>query len=323
MLTYFESEEPKEDVFSIAFYNLENLYDIFDDPNTYDEEFTPLGDKRWNVKKYNNKIQNLGEVIAKIGLEHSMIPPVLVGVAEVENDKVLTDLIQSKPLVSHHYDFVHFDSPDQRGIDVALLYQKQYFELLDAINIPLMIYEEDGQRDYTRDILFVKGNFNGELIHIFINHWPSRREGEKQSEFKRIAASNTITDFIFKIRQENPQAKIMVMGDFNDEPQNVSIKLLVKENDLYNLMESLKDKSKGSSYSQDKWYLFDQMIVSKNFFERENSVHRLKYAEVYDMRFIKTWKGKRKNTPYRTYIGKWHQGGFSDHFPVLVYLERF
>lgn len=322
MLTYFNESTPKDQVFTIASYNLENLYDVFDDPITQDDDFTPKKDKHWNLKKYVNKIENLGEVIIKIGLDHSLIPPIVIGVYEVENERVLMDLVNSKPLKPFHYGYVHYDSPDHRGIDVAFLYQKEHFELLDSKPLPLLIFDNEGKRDFTRDILLVKGNFNGELMYFIVNHWPSRREGAVFTEPKRIIASQTVQEIIQNIITEDENAKIVVMGDFNDNPLDKSIKNLVTTCDLYNPMESLKDKSKGTSYSEKTWYLFDQIIFSKNFFEIENSKHTLKYADVYNTRFINTWKGKRKNTPFRTYIGKWHQGGFSDHFPVMAYLER-
>ena len=321
MQQYFHSEHSKQNIFTIAFYNLENLYDIFNDPNTNDDDFIPSGEKHWTIQRYKNKIEHLGEVITQIGLEHSTLPPVVMGIAEVENESVVRDLVQNKHMKPYNYDFVHYDSPDERGIEVALLYQKEYFELLTAERIPLLLFEADGHRDYTRDVLLVEGNYKGEQIFILVNHWPSRREGKEISENKRMAASQLVTEIIAKIRDENPNAKILVMGDFNDEPNSESIKQLVSQNDLYNPMESLKDKGVGSSYSQDRWYLFDQMLFSKNFFETDKGLLHLKYAEVFDPKFIKTWKGKRKNAPFRTYSGRWHLGGFSDHFPVVAYLE--
>ncbi len=323
MLTYFDSNVPKDNVSTIAFYNVENLYDVIDDPNTFDEEFTPRNEKHWTQKRLQNKLDHLTDVITHIGLDHAAMPPILVGLAEVENELVLKELVLHKTMIPYQYDFVHFDSPDGRGIEVALLFQSKFFEIISTEKYPLLIFEPNGDRDYTRDILCVKGNFNGEYMCIIVNHWPSRINGTEASEYKRLAAAGTIFEIINKIKTENDDAKIVVMGDFNDEWDNASIIKMVHENNLYNPMQSLKDKAKGTSYSQNRWYLFDQIFFSMNFFQKEKNKHTLKYAEIFDVKFIKTWHGKRKNTPYRTYVGKWHQGGFSDHFPVLAYLERF
>ena len=150
--------------FSLAFYNVENLFDITDDPETHDDDFTPEGRKKWSAKRYDRKIKKLGSVISQIGVEETGIPPVIVGVAEIENLKVLTDLVRTKDLAEYHYGIVHYDSQDERGIDVALLYQKEHFELLDSEVSPLIFIYENGEKDYSRDILFVKGNL--ERIHI-------------------------------------------------------------------------------------------------------------------------------------------------------------
>ncbi|MCC7520658.1 MAG: endonuclease [Flavobacteriaceae bacterium] len=322
MLTYFTDSIPKEQVFSIGFYNLENLYDIFDDPDTLDEEFTPSSEKHWSLNRYKKKINNLGEVIAKIGTEHSMLPPIVLGVAEVENDQVLIDLVNNEHIKPFHYGFCHFDSPDPRGIDVAFLYQKEHFKLIKDQKHSLYLYDQEQNRHFTRDILSVKGKFLGELTYFLINHWPSRRDGLEETLWKRLAAGKLVTELIHDIRLQEPEAKIVVMGDFNDEPLDTSVQKMTVENQLYNPMQSLKDKFNGTSFSQKRWYLFDQILVTPNFFEKETGKLTLKYADVYDVRFIKTWEGKHKHTPYRTYIGKRHQGGFSDHFPVLAYLER-
>ena len=322
MQTYFPKEHPKENIISVAFYNLENLYDIFDDPNANDNDFTPYGDKKWTLKRYKNKIEHLGEVISQIGLDHAEFPPIVVGIAEVENEKVVMDLVQNKHLTPYQYGYIHFNSFDERGIEVALLYQKERFELVSAERFPIMLYNPDGSRDYTRDVLVVEGKYQGESLCFFINHWPSRREGLELSEYKRIEASLTVADIINQKRAQQPDSKLIVMGDFNDEPDNESIKNLVKGADLYNAMDSLHAQDKGSCYSQDQWYLFDQILVSPNLFGRKSHTLTFKYADVFDPRFIKTWKGKRKDAPFRTYSGKWHLGGFSDHFPVVAYLER-
>ena len=320
--SYFTDKGQKENVLSIAFYNLDNLFDIFDDPDTLDDDFTPVGKKKWTLRRYKNKVQKMGEVLAQIGLDYATLPPAFIGLAELENESVLIDLVESKKLRPFNYDYVHYDSPDERGIDVGFIYQKEQFELLDSKIYPLMLFEEDGRRDYTRDMLMVKGNLQGELVHIIINHWPSRRSGTETSEPKRIAAATRVHEIISEIEAETPDAKVIIMGDFNDGPKNISVKKHLVTSDFFNPMEQLKSKGNGTLVYNEEWLLFDQIIFSRNFFESASNKLTFKYADVYDAKFIKTWHGKRKNNPHRTYIGRWHQGGYSDHFPVYAYFEK-
>jgi len=322
MFTYFKEVKQKENVFSIAFYNIDNLFDIYDDPDTFDDDYTPKGEKKWTYRRYKNKLNKIGEVLCDIGLEHSKTPPIFVGLAELENQEVLLDLLETKHLAPYKYDYVHYDSPDERGIDVGFIYQKKYFELIDSKQYPLFLYEENGTRDYTRDMLLVKGNLHGELVYIIINHWPSRRSGTTLSEPKRIAAAERVHEIIAEIKGETPAPKIIIMGDFNDEPISPSIKNHLLNQHLYNPMESLKAKGEGTLVYNKEWYLFDQIIFTKNFLEEENDINKFKYVEIYNPEKIKTWKGKRKNSPHRTYIGKWHLGGYSDHFPVFAYFVK-
>ncbi|WP_372794429.1 endonuclease/exonuclease/phosphatase family protein [Lutibacter sp.] len=322
MFSYFKSPGKNSHAYTIAFYNLENLFDTKNDPNTLDDDFTPKGKKNWNNYRYKNKIRKLGNVIAQLGTEKSFFAPAIVGVVEVENKAVLNDLVASNKLKNHHYGFVHYDSPDERGIDVALLYKKELFELLHSETFPLYLEGNNGERDYTRDVLLVKGNLNGELVHVLVNHWPSRRSGEDLTEEKRIKAAELVVSIIEKITIETEEAKIIIMGDFNDDPSNISVKKHLVNDTFYNPMERLINTGNGTLNHQKTWHLFDQIIFSKNFFTIEEKKHSFKYAEVFDRLFIKEWEGKYKGNPFRTYIGKWYQGGFSDHFPVYVYLKR-
>ena len=322
MFSYFKSPGQNNQAYTIAFYNLENLFDTKDDPNTLDDDFTPKGKKNWNNYRYKNKIRKLGNVIAQLGVKRSYHTPAIVGVVEVENQQVLNDLVNSKSLKKHNYGTVHYDSPDERGIDVALLYKKELFEVLHSETYPLFLENEKGDRDYTRDVLLVKGKLNGELIHILVNHWPSRRSGEDISEEKRIKAAELNSFIVKKITTENQHAKIIIMGDFNDDPENISVKKHLVNDTFYNPMERLINTGKGTLNYKKTWHLFDQIIFSKNFFNIEKEKHTFKYAEVFDKHFLKEWKGKYKGNPFRTYIGKWYQGGFSDHFPVYVYLKK-
>ncbi|WP_457611604.1 endonuclease/exonuclease/phosphatase family protein [Lutibacter sp.] len=322
MFSFFKSSGKIDQAYTIAFYNLENLFDTKDDPTTLDDDFTPKGRKNWNYKRYRNKIRKLGNVIAQLGTDRSFYSPAIVGVVEVENQKVLEDLVASKSLKKHQYGIVHYDSPDERGIDVALLYKKEFFELLHSETFPLYLEDDRGNRDYTRDILLVKGYLNNELIHILVNHWPSRRSGEDLTEEKRIKAAELATSITANIIAENENAKIIIMGDFNDDPSNTSVKNYLVNNTFYNPMERLINTGNGTLNHKKTWHLFDQIIFSKNFFNNEKEKHSFKYAAVFDRYFLKEWNGKFKGNPFRTYIGKWYQGGFSDHFPVYVYLKK-
>ncbi|WP_299058615.1 endonuclease/exonuclease/phosphatase family protein [uncultured Polaribacter sp.] len=313
----------KENTITVAFYNVENLFDTKDDPNTFDDDFTTDGKRKWGYKRYKDKITKLGSVISQLGLKQSKYLPAIVGLVEVENAKVVKDLINSKNLKNHHYGFVHYDSPDDRGIDVALLYNKQLFEIFGSEHFPLYLEDDEGERDYTRDILVVYGNLNGELVHILVNHWPSRREGIPESEPKRIAAAKLASTIIDTIQAKNYDAKIIIMGDFNDDPTCKSVKEYLVKEDLYNPMEKLLDRDAlGSLKYNGKWNLFDQIIITKNFLETKKEKHHFKYAEVFNKKWLKVFKGKLKGSPFRTYIGPWYKGGFSDHFPVYLYLKK-
>ncbi|WP_339659004.1 endonuclease [uncultured Polaribacter sp.] len=323
MFPSLKSNKQKENSITIAFYNVENLFDTINNPKTFDDDYTPKGRNKWTFKRYKIKLKKLGSVIAQLGLQRSKNLPAIVGLVEVENAKVVADLVNSTYLKNHHYGFVHYDSPDERGIDVALLYNKTAFELLSSKTFPVFLNDDEGERDYTRDILKVSGNLQGELVHIFVNHWSSRREGATETEPKRIIAAETLIGIIDEIKAKEMNPKIIIMGDFNDDPTSKSVKEIVVKDDFYNPMEFLLDKEKMGSLTYDgKWNLFDQIIFSKNFLDKTQGNLHFKHAEVFNKQWLKIYKGKLKGIPFRTYIGKWYQGGFSDHFPVYAFLEK-
>ncbi|WP_158838985.1 endonuclease/exonuclease/phosphatase family protein [Polaribacter sp. L3A8] len=323
MGSFFSSSKKSKDIFTIGFYNVENLFDTVDDPKTFDDDFTTNGKNHWNNKRYRDKIKKLGSVISQLGNEQSYYAPAIVGLVEVENAKVVRDLVNSKDLRNHHYGFVHYDSPDDRGIDVALLYNKQLFELLGSEHFPLYLEDDEGKRDYTRDVLVVYGKLNGELVHILVNHWPSRREGTEESEYKRVEAAKLASTIVEVIQAKNFDAKILIMGDFNDDPTSKSVKEYLVTEDFYNPMEKILDRdSVGSLTYEGKWNLFDQIIISKNFLEKKEGKLYFEHAAVFNKKWLKIFKGKLKGSPFRTYIGPWYQGGFSDHFPVYVFFKK-
>lgn len=315
-------KEEQTDYFTIAFYNLENLFDTKNDPYTHDDDFLPNSERRWTRKRYLKKIRKLGYTISQIGVKTSKKLPILVGLAEVENSSVIKDLIKTKFLNNENYDFVHYDSKDERGIDTALIYNKDYFEVLHSEVHSIELLDENGDTDHTRDILTVKGKLNEEVIHVLVNHWPSRRDGAEESEFKRITASDKASEVIEQIKNTDSEAKIMVMGDFNDDPSCTSIKRMVNANELFNPMESLLTYSRGSLNYRFQWNLFDQIIFSTNFFEYEPGKHSFSKANVFDEHFLKQFKGKYKGNPFRTYVGLKYKGGYSDHFPVFLLLKK-
>lgn len=308
------------DAYTIAFYNVENLFDIHNDPLTSDDDFVSTSAKRWVAKRYQNKLMKLGTVISKIGNENAEKAPVIIGLAEVENEKVVADLVRSKHLIDEAYSYVHFDSSDERGIDVALLY-KADFKVETSEVFSVYLQNDIGEQDYTRDILVVKGKLNTENLHIIVNHWSSRREGEKQTEPKRIAAANKVNSIIKQIKNKDQDAKIIVMGDFNDNPNNASISLLENESQLYNPFKTVWSPNKGSMSYNFKWNCFDQILFSANFFDVNNSTLIFDNANVFNAKFLTQYKGKYKGQPYRTYVGKKYKGGYSDHFPVFIELK--
>ncbi|RLD29876.1 MAG: endonuclease [Bacteroidetes bacterium] len=315
-------KEKQSDYFTIAFYNLENLFDTFDNKYTHDDDFLPTSEKHWTLRRYKKKIRKLGYTISKIGFKTSGKSPVIVGLAEVENKLVINDLLDSKFLKSNNYGVEHYDSPDERGIDVALIYNKDVFKVEASETFSIDLFDENKEIDYTRDILLVEGCLNEEKIYVLVNHWSSRREGEKETEPKRLIASARLIEIIDLIKQRDNNPKVIVMGDFNDNPTNKSITQLVSTQDLYNPMETLLSHNKGSLSFRKEWYLFDQILFSTNFFEYTANTHQFSKANIFDEEFLKRFKGKYKGNPFRTYVGKKYKGGYSDHFPVYIHLKK-
>ncbi|MFD0964557.1 endonuclease/exonuclease/phosphatase family protein [Pseudofulvibacter geojedonensis] len=303
---------------TIAFYNLENLFDVKDDPYTLDDDFLPWGKKFWTKKRYRKKISKLANTIKSIGDENSGNPPILVGVAEVENAKVLEDLIESQPLQACKYNYVHYDSPDERGIDVALLVNEEVFKIEETNAIPINIVEENGIKDYTRDALYVNGYIGNEKVHVLVMHWPSRRDGVELTSHKRIQAAQQINLFIKNNIDIGLKDKIVLMGDFNDNPTDESLKKYLVTEEFFNPFLSIVRPNKGSLNYRGEWFLFDQIIISHNFFRPNNNMLKFDKAGIFNDLSLKEWKGKHKGKPFRTFKGKKYMGGVSDHFPVYI-----
>tara|TARA_B100001146_G_scaffold225213_1_gene247950 strand:+ start:27832 stop:28782 length:951 start_codon:yes stop_codon:yes gene_type:complete len=304
-------------IYTIAFYNLENLFDTEDDPLTLDDDFTVNAPRQWNAKRFQKKIKKLGRVISQIGYNDIQHPPAIVGIAEVENETVVKALVDSKFLKDKGYQYVHFDSSDERGIDTALLYRSDYVTILEANTHTLYLENAPGVRDYTRDILHIRGTLQGQEVHILVNHWPSRRQGAEETAYKRIAAAQKNLEIVHNIAEDNPKAKCIIMGDFNDDPHSESLTTLSK-NGFFNPMETLLTQQQGSSTHRGAWNLFDQILISYNFLQGHENTFRFDQAKIFNPKKLQEYKGKYKGSPFRTYAGTKYLGGMSDHFPVYA-----
>ncbi|RLC22985.1 MAG: endonuclease/exonuclease/phosphatase family protein [Deltaproteobacteria bacterium] len=315
---------------SIGFYNLENLFDtIYDAELLLNEEFTPESPKQWSAERYQQKLTNMAFVISNMATDVTPDGLALLGVCEVENRGVLEDLVLEQSIKDRNYQVVHFDSPDKRGIDVGLLYNPAYFEVTNTKSYNLSM--PDDSSFFTRDQLVVSGLLDGEKVHVIVNHWPSRRGGAEKSQPKRIAAgdlSRTIVDSLLIIDQN---AKIFVMGDMNDDPVDLSVLEHLnakgnieelKEGDLFNPMFQLHADSLGTLSYRKKWNLFDMVIVSQGLLGESKSDYKFYKAEVFDQPYLRQTEGDYAGYPNRTYAGKYYLGGYSDHFPVYVYLRK-
>ena len=311
--------------FRIMFYNVENLFDPWDDTLTMDDEFLPGGDRNWTYQRYKEKVNKLYKTIVALG---EWDAPSLIAVCEIENKRVLKELLQETPLKKIDYEIVHFDSPDRRGIDVALLYRKDRFTILYSGKYSVIF---PGDVNYaTRDILYVKGMINGapsDPLHIFVNHWPSRRNGQMASETRRMIASASLTGIVDSLLLVEEGAKIIIMGDFNDQPENKSLTNLVSARDP-GLVDSTAFVNLCGSWTGDissykykgQWYMFDQIIVSKSLINGPSTFRIDKDSfKVFHPPFLlipdKNYLGMK---PFSTFYGFRYQGGFSDHLPVMV-----
>ena len=316
----------------ISFYNLENLYDTVDNTMTNDEEFLPGGPRNYNSTIYYDKLGKLATVISQIGAEINPDGPAILGVAEVENDTVLNDLVRHKLIEKRKYKIVHYDSKDIRGVDVGLLYNPKYFtvEASDKLYVQLPGGAKDAY--YTRDILWVKGKLDGETIHIYVNHWPSRSGGEKRSAPGRIAAAQVCRNHIDSIAKIEPNAKVIVMGDLNDDPNNESVEGVlnakgnlasVRKGGLFNPWHELYKKGIGTLAYQDAWGLFDQIIISQPWLDKDQKGFFYYQPHIFSKEYLVENRGRYKGYPMRTWDGNTYRGGYSDHYPTyLVFLKK-
>jgi Endonuclease/Exonuclease/phosphatase family len=326
-------EEKRFKIHTVAFYNLENLFDTINDPLKYDEASPIMEMKANRSEVYKKKIKNMARVIANIGADMANNSPAIIGVCEIENRDVLEDLVNDPLLLGKDYGIIHFDGPDRRSIDVALLYQKALFKPIDSSSHELLIYDDvTRKRVYTRDQLLVSGELDGDLIHLIVNHWPSRSGGEARSRSKRVGAAKLNKRIIDSIQSKDPYAKIFTMGDLNDDPTNESVKKVLRAKKekkdvplkgIYNPYEKMfTEKGWGTTAYRDALSLFDQIMMTKPLIEEDYSSFRFWKAGIYNPSYMFNKRGRYEGYPFRSFADGGFTGGFSDHFPVYVYLIK-
>ncbi len=301
------------------------------------EEFTPHSNKNYTDEIYQKKLTNASKVISELGAKYTNIPPVIVGLVEVENRQVVEKLVQQPALENYQYGVVHFNSYDYRGIDVALIYQKRRFVVTDAYRKELILFDAESKREYTRDLLVVKGLLDGEKFAFFVNHWPSRRGGEAITLQKRNAAAAQLRTEMDAVTKQDPAYQLIAMGDFNDDPTSASIKKIVKtttnpddlekDNSLfYNPMEAMYKKGLGTLAYRDVMNLFDQIIFSPKLVlkkdEKLEHQYKIYRTEIYSPSYLINKEGNYKGYPFRSWDGDNFTNGYSDHFPVFSVLQR-
>jgi hypothetical protein len=332
VLSVNAQEKKKFKIYTVAFYNLENLFDTINDP-TKNDEASPIMEMKGDIQEvYKKKVHNMARVLSDIGTDVAHNSPVIIGVSEIENREVMEDVANDPLLIDKDYGIIHYDSPDKRGIDVGMFYQKKYFTPLYTSSHELLIYEDDSrERVYTRDQLLVSGKLEGEMVHIIVNHWPSRSGGEAKSRSKRVGAAKLTKKIVDSLQTIDPYAKIFIMGDLNDNPNNASVKdVLQAKKDkedveikgIYNPMEGFFKMGAGSNAYRDSWSLFDQIMVTQPLLETDYSSFRFYKAGIYNNNYLVTKRGRWKGYPFRSYADGGFTDGFSDHFPVYVFLIK-
>ncbi len=327
LLAYLVSSCTRDEVkpFSVAFYNVENLFDTIDNPQTKDNNYLPTSKISWNTKRYEHKLYNISKVMSAINT-HGF--PAVFGLAEVENRQVVEDLIHTGKLKDAHYKILHKNSPDERGIDVALLYQPDIYQPVKTRFIRIQFLSEP--HNPTRDILYSKGLVYGkDTIHIFVNHWVSRYGGQEKTDALRRFTGHMLRLMADSIFNVDPNANILIMGDLNDNPTDKSLTVALgarapdmpfAKRHLYNLAAGPFKAGEGSLYYKG-WELFDQVIVSTALVGGYNGI---KTDSLKEEIFKKSWMlyhlKEGPAVPNRT-EGRNYYGGYSDHLPVIVRMK--
>jgi hypothetical protein len=328
--------QEKQESIRIMFWNVENFFDPFDDSLTLDNEFTSRGDHNWTWERFNQKIDQVYKVIISAGWN----PPAIIGLCEVENSWVLEQLTRMTPLSKYEYRIIHHNSPDLRGIDVAMLYLPDSFRPLGIQFIPVSGLKDDD--DPTRDILFVKGVLESQdTVNIFVNHWPSRYPGQVETQHKRLAAAKELKEQIDSLFVAESGCKIIIMGDFNDEPRDESISGILEvelpdielEDDtakskepgaviihdsLFSLIPQGKKSITGTLKFEGRWFLFDQFMVSGGLLNEISTYETEIISHDFLLEPDEAYAGQK---PFRTYNGYIYKGGYSDHLPVILEMK--
>lgn len=310
----------------IGFYNLENLFDTENDPLIDDEQFLPEGDYQWTTERYQHKLENMSYAISQIAKDLGC--PTLLAISEIENERVVRDLVNMPALKPYNYGIAHHDSPDRRGVDVGLIYQKDRFKVLYQYGYPLITADTSFR---TRDQFLVKGVLDGtDTLHLILNHWPSKRGGEKRSMPMRIAAAELSKHISDSIMQANPAAKVIILGDLNDNPNAKSITTYLQAkgkakdvavNQLFNPMYKLYQDGVWSYVYRDEPNVIDQIIISYGLLNPQSG-YRYSGVKIFRANFLLTKTGSYEGYPFRTYAAGTYQGGYSDHLPVYIILSK-
>ena len=325
--------------YKVVFYNLENLFDTINDPNKNDEEYLPEGARKWTTYRYNCKLDNMSRVLFDIAAEDKNFPAV-IGVSEIENRLVLEDLIATPKLAKANYRIVHYDSPDRRGVDCAFFYRPDKFQLEGSeahrISFP-------GQPNFlTRDLVAMWGKIEGEPFYFIVSHWPSRLGGKERSQHSRDFVAAKCKHICDSVRTLNPATKVVIMGDFNDDATDASVtdilgakgdkKGKIKDlqpNDMYNPFYSMLKAGYGTLGYRDSWNLFDNIVVSENLATGSTGALKIQkkegakfYGNIFNRSYMVQQEGQYKNYPLRSFVGSNFQNGYSDHFPVYIYISK-
>jgi hypothetical protein len=300
----------------IAFYNTENLFDTVDDKHINDNDFLPTGKLNWTTDRYNLKLQHMRAVLDGLNKGRSLA---LIGLAEVENEDVLKDL-----LIDTTYQFIHYNSSDTRGIDVCLIFNPIFFTPITSY---LSYFDKvDDPELFLREVLVVKGVLWNDTIHVLVNHWPSRRAGEEASAHKRIAAAMLAQEIVDSIYMKNPLSNIIVMGDFNDQPSDESMAVMLnttfkkdRTTGLVNPFKAIQESGNGTCRYKRDWFLFDQILISNSLMNKKGA--EFIEAQIYNPEWL-YYKEDSNSGPFRTYLGNKYFGGYSDHFPVYLDLKK-
>lgn len=327
------AEEKQYKIIVGGFYNLENFYDTINQPNVDDDDFTPEGNYHYNGKIFLDKVDHLAEVVSQIGTDKSPDGLAFFGCAEIENRTVLETLANHPKLKARNYQIVHYDGPDLRGVDCGFMYNPKYFRVLESRSIRVNLKEVVKDWRPTRDILYVKGVMsNTDTVNIFVNHWPSRRGGEEATAPLRRFAAGIGKKFIDSLIAINPNAKILDMGDLNDNPTDPSMVKVLKCVDkkdkctnggLYNPWVAYYSKGIGTLGYNDSWSLFDQIVLSSGWLNNKQDGYFYQGAHIFSKDFMVTKTGKYKGYPKRTWDFNIYNAGYSDHFPTyLTFLKE-